>query len=504
MADEDEATARRRPWHSVYLVLGQELPFDLVFEDLRPQVLQTCLDVLGRSFLRSWPGGPQEMEDSLRRGVEESGAGPVAHGLRRSQAQELSGRLAPFVATQVSVNRAAAEATVRESAQPMRSSLIATLVSAGDGEEIEVVSPQAREKESAGMAEGCVVRIVEELDRAKELQGSHWAEAMTQSLGEVASLVAIRGPSVGDVVCPAISHRSQTWNLRCLQPDPSEALYCLDLHDHPLLWCGSFPNCHTCDADCDRRRIWEGYRCPKCDFDVCRECAKAYESGVVRSRRHLAPLGTAVLPRGLKSSRRSCAGELLPGGCRTADGDATATGACGSGKFFICDACRNFDQLGEITAETRCRDLEDLRNSTERIAVSLSLHPSEIFALAENGFFTKLAAHLVAPAVRTLVLDLGDWLSSALNQVPSGPVLVEVDGVWSESHVYATEPSSRCVPKESEENKSEEPEIEEPQECWVAVQDERGTANTMLKVPLSSIRPAFVSHGRSQSPSKNS
>ena len=23
------------------------------------------------------------------------------------------------------------------------------------------------------------------------------------------------------------------------------------------LWCGSFPNCHTCDADCDRRRIWE-------------------------------------------------------------------------------------------------------------------------------------------------------------------------------------------------------------------------------------------------------
>eukprot|EP00913_Durusdinium_trenchii_P030206 g28302.t1 len=149
------------------LALWKELPFDLVFEDLRPQVLQTCLDVLGRSFLRSWPGGPQEMEDSLRRGVEESGAGPVAHGLRRR-------RLAPFVATQVSVNRAAAEATVRESAQPMRSSLIATLVSAGDGEEIEVVSPQAREKESAGMAEGCVVRIVEELDRAKELQGSHW------------------------------------------------------------------------------------------------------------------------------------------------------------------------------------------------------------------------------------------------------------------------------------------------------------------------------------------
>ena len=59
----------------------QELPFDLVFEHLKPQagyilahlgsrkfrvveraqpqVLQTCFDVLGRSFLRSWPGGPQ-------------------------------------------------------------------------------------------------------------------------------------------------------------------------------------------------------------------------------------------------------------------------------------------------------------------------------------------------------------------------------------------------------------------------------------------------------------
>ncbi|CAL1159647.1 unnamed protein product [Cladocopium goreaui] len=91
----------------------QELPFDLVFEDLRPQVLQTCLDVLGRSFLRSWPGGPQEMEDSLRRGVEESGSGPVAHGLRHSQAQELSGRLAPLVVTQVLVNRIAASAVAR-------------------------------------------------------------------------------------------------------------------------------------------------------------------------------------------------------------------------------------------------------------------------------------------------------------------------------------------------------------------------------------------------------
>ena len=27
--------------------------------------------------------------------------------------------------------------------------------------------------------------------------------------------------------------------------------------DDSRLWCGSFPNCHTCDAECDRRKIWE-------------------------------------------------------------------------------------------------------------------------------------------------------------------------------------------------------------------------------------------------------
>ena len=54
--------------------------------------------------------------------------------------------------------------------------------------------------------------------------------------------------------------RSQTWSLSCLRPDPSEALFCLDLHEHPLLWCSGFPNCHTCDADCDHRRIWEERR----------------------------------------------------------------------------------------------------------------------------------------------------------------------------------------------------------------------------------------------------
>eukprot|EP00434_Breviolum_minutum_P029718 symbB.v1.2.026273.t1/scaffold2600.1/size76924/4 len=163
---------------------------------------------------------------------------------------------------------------------------------------------------------------------------------MKPSLGESATVVSASNVSA-EVVCPSVSNRSQTWNLKCLQPDPSEALYCLDIHDHPLLWCGSFPNCHTCDADCDRRRIWEAYRCAKCDFDVCSECSK----------HHLGALGTALLPRGLKSSRHSCMGELLPGGCRCSDGDSPAAGACCAfGNELICPIRDLLDYVDGIGA----------------------------------------------------------------------------------------------------------------------------------------------------------
>ena len=87
----------------------------------------------------------------------------------------------------------------------------------------------------------------------------------------------------------------ENWSVSKLLNIFLQALFCLDLHDHPLLepcflqlpsplnfcwffmifrpifvrlfssfsgddsrlWCGSFPNCHTCDAECDRRKIWE-------------------------------------------------------------------------------------------------------------------------------------------------------------------------------------------------------------------------------------------------------
>lgn len=72
----------------------------------------------------------------------------------------------------------------------------------------------------------------------------------------------------------------------------------------------------------------KAYRCAKCDFDVCGECSQGYALGFLRSRHHLLPLGRAVLPRGLRSSRRSCAGELLPGGCRCTDREAATEGVC--------------------------------------------------------------------------------------------------------------------------------------------------------------------------------
>lgn len=632
-AEDEEVALRRRPWHSVNIVLGQELPFELVFEDLRPQVLQTCLDVLGRgSFVRCWPSGPQEMEEELRKGVEECGAGPVARGLRGSQAQELSARLAPLVVTEVVVNREAAEraaaraaelpptpvqgsggrsgappASLLAAAPPLASVRIpdlppeevarlqegyggwdeemleclgeegtvtaytpgeamgnwsvevtcevnsvqcqfewnpATLRNLATGRPLDLTAHAAEEilpasteyapddrvavddggswfaaqivkatssgtyevagkdrreervsrarivkagrapQQQSTFVEGSVVRIEEDLVRAKELQGSRWTEASTAALGELAAVVTLRGGEA-EVVCPSVSHRPQAWNALCLTPAPSEALHCLDLHESPLLWCTDFPNCHTCDAECDRRRISEAYRCPKNDFDVCQECAKAYiPSGppVIRSRLHSSPLVPVVLPRGLKSSRLTCAGEQLPGGCRSTDGQAPAKGAVDSlHRFFLCEDCLCFSELGEVTAETRCRDLEDLLHSTGRIATCLRRRPSEIFALVDGGLFTKLAARLsLSPAVRALVMDIGRWLASeAPTEAVSGPILVELkEGVWAESHMLAR--GDEAEPAQAD--------------CYVAALPEVGSEpyQPWQKVPLSSVRPTFV------------
>ncbi|CAE8616202.1 unnamed protein product, partial [Polarella glacialis] len=142
--------------------------------------------------------------------------------------------------------------------------------------------------------------LLADLDSRHELCGPR-DDDMKQCLGELGFVMSVRGGRA-DVSSTNGSQRSQSWNLCCLKPEPLQAVHCLDLHDHPLIWCTNFPNCHTCDADCDRRRIWEAYRCPKCDFDVCKQCAAQYKPKdpfrIVRTRHHLQPLIPVGLPRG--------------------------------------------------------------------------------------------------------------------------------------------------------------------------------------------------------------
>ncbi|CAJ1335870.1 unnamed protein product [Effrenium voratum] len=134
------------------------------------------------------------------------------------------------------------------------------------------------------------------------------------------------------------------------------------------------------------------------------------------------------------------------------------------GRFFLCDSCRLCPELGEVSEATRRKDLQDLRE--KRLAASLR-HPSEIFALAELGLFTRLAQ---SPAqARNLVLDLGQWLASEPSQVPSGLVLVELDGAWCEAQV---------VGKAKDDVQGE---------CWVSTSEEP----RVLKAPLARLRPAF-------------
>eukprot|EP00931_Biecheleriopsis_adriatica_P027376 TRINITY_DN16480_c0_g1_i1.p1 TRINITY_DN16480_c0_g1~~TRINITY_DN16480_c0_g1_i1.p1 ORF type:complete len:2502 (+),score=638.39 TRINITY_DN16480_c0_g1_i1:480-7508(+) len=352
------------------------------------------------------------------------------------------------------------------------------------------------------LAEGSVVRILDDLEKVQELQKGNWDDSMKGCLGELGFVSNLRG-NQAEVVCPSVSQRAHLWSLLCLKPEPTEALYCLDLHDHALLWCGNFPNCHTCDADCDRRRIWEAFRCPKCDFDVCAQCAEPYKpeeqaQRILRSRRQLLPLVPVGLPRGMRSSRWPCCGELLPGGCRNPSRDsATFGGCCASSKFLICDSCMAADDLGECNLESRSKDLNDLPSSTARIAACLSLHPSEIFALADAGLFTCLAECLgTAPAARELTLELGAWLAAgAPREAAAGPVLVELsEGVWGEAHVLAPVATMPLAAEGGE--KAED--IPPSDECFIAlhfleacVGSEPDTQGHVLKAKLSNLRSAF-------------
>lgn len=100
--------------HSVHLVFLEGLPFEFIWSEIRRTVLDTCSSVLGRDgFSRAWPGGSREMETAVRRSVEDTGRGPVAHGLQRPQAENLAGQLAGVIETAVVVDREAAQRLVR-------------------------------------------------------------------------------------------------------------------------------------------------------------------------------------------------------------------------------------------------------------------------------------------------------------------------------------------------------------------------------------------------------
>ncbi|CAK0895982.1 unnamed protein product, partial [Prorocentrum cordatum] len=163
------------------------------------------------------------------------------------------------------------------------------------------------------LAEGMIVRMLDDEAEAMRLHRSEWDDGMRSCLGELGCVVALRrhGPrsATGDaraaVMCPA-TPRSEPrwWNARCLRPEPTQGLHC-DLHEHPLMWWSSLRSPHTCDAPgCGRRRLWEAFRCPKCDFDVCARCAAPYMkwggSDMVRHRCHLHPMAAVFLPGGVR------------------------------------------------------------------------------------------------------------------------------------------------------------------------------------------------------------
>ena len=97
--------------------------------------------------------------------------------------------------------------------------------------------------------------------------------------GAARSLIPKRGANAPPVKSRSHALRAPFWGVQkasppirrpepTFQPMVQESICRLALGFHsakkftePLsasrLWCSNFPNCHTCDADCDRRRITE-------------------------------------------------------------------------------------------------------------------------------------------------------------------------------------------------------------------------------------------------------
>merc|ERR1712137_118719 len=88
--------------HSVYVLIPEgfeDLPIDMIFDDaMQFRISDTCRrSVPQKQFQTLWPSGRRQLLDAMQQGLEESGRGPVMHGLELGAAQRLIERLAEFV-----------------------------------------------------------------------------------------------------------------------------------------------------------------------------------------------------------------------------------------------------------------------------------------------------------------------------------------------------------------------------------------------------------------------
>jgi len=83
----------RAPVWSVFIVLPQGVPFDLVWPMLEEPVKGAMTSVANAWTAMGWAGGESEMRETLRSHVALAGEGPIARGLIRSKADRVASRL---------------------------------------------------------------------------------------------------------------------------------------------------------------------------------------------------------------------------------------------------------------------------------------------------------------------------------------------------------------------------------------------------------------------------
>merc|ERR1719379_3050037 len=82
------ADAKAPVW-SVFIVLPEGVPFDLVWPMLEDPVKGALTSVANAWTAMGWMGGEAEMRSTLRTLVEKSGEGPIARGLPRAKAERV-------------------------------------------------------------------------------------------------------------------------------------------------------------------------------------------------------------------------------------------------------------------------------------------------------------------------------------------------------------------------------------------------------------------------------